>query len=1399
MKRTLSLLLILVLLLGMLPITSVSAATYSGYEGSLKWNLDTSTGKLTISGNGAMPNNSNAYSYSWFNYEDYIKSVIIESGVTSIGDYAFYAYSNLTSLSLSNTVTSIGQYAFYNCDKLTSLTNTGYVTSLGRNAFYDCDALTSVTLSGQTTEMGMAVYANCDALTTVIIGNGAFIGSSAFADCRKLSSLYFSPDISYIGPSAFEDCDALTSVTLPTGLKTIDSAAFDNCNALSSITMPEGLETIGSFAFRNCDALSSIIIPSNVSQIGQNPFAGCDGLTGIYLDDGNEYYKSNYGVLYTKDGTELIAYPSGNTTASFSMLSTVTSIAPYAFYACSNLSNVYFSSSLTTIGNNAFEDCTGLRTVNVSGALRNINVQVIEDYAFSGCTTLLDVTINGIESIGKNAFEYCKTLYTLKINGSPKIEKEAFLNCYDLASLDLGGTYSIGERAFYGSGLSAYTLPASVRYVGREAFANCLETKKITVLNPGCQFYGMGYYETFSGLTSQTITFHGYENSSAKAYADLYGHSFTAHTFDENGKCTRCNYGRYTYDDGLWSFEADSGVAYIYGFETVPTYSYEGAQSWQDFNCAITDLVMGNDVKVISDSAFKDQTKMETLNLVNVEEIKPGAFSGCTSLERLYLPDTLKSLGEQAFYGCTSLLSAVLRPNLESVGYNAFFGCTTLLEVNVLNPNCRISDYKYTLGDPEITTIFGFVPSTAYDYATKHGYDFVQLDGCEYGYHSYEVASQVYATCESAGSITYQCTGCSEGCTETIDALGHDIYETITEPTCTQEGYILENCTRCGYIKLVSTIDRLEHNYVSFTVSPTCTEQGYTEYSCHGCGDSYIVDYTDPTGHNYIPETYHATCTEDGYTRWVCHGCSDSYVTDYITASGHNYTPQVVSPTCTEGGYTIYRCEGCGDNYNADYSEPTGHNYQSVVFYPTCTEGGYTNVFCEGCGDSYNTDFTDPTGHHYDAFTMYPTCTEDGYTTYICICGDSYISDYTEPTGHIYMNGYCIDCGRPNSNGGATSPFSDVSEGSWYKSAVDYAVAKGLMNGTGNNKFEPNTPMSRAMLVTVLWRYEGEPSGYVNIFTDIKESQWYTDAVAWAAANGIVGGVGNSRFSPNGNITREQLATILFRYCSSVGIDTSARADLSAFPDSAKISPYAKDAISWAVSVGLITGTKVGNSTYLDPQGNATRAQVATILMRFIENIASAGEETPSGGGYGAVVQEMMEVYDSNAEGLLYDIDGNGVLELVLIFHVSANPDDPYGMPVTAYSVFTMQDETVIPLIENQTLYAHAGGSQGWVGVVEMGGEQFFAAYCEGGEVGWLYGGWEIYRISDSGIGLQTKVDYLRVTDENDAIDYAQSYSNFNGERFGYEAYESWASSVMQIAVIDGSCNNLEALLAQLS
>ena len=184
----------------------------------------------------------------------------------------------------------------------------------------------------------------------------------------------------------------------------------------------------------------------------------------------------------------------------------------------------------------------------------------------------------------------------------------------------------------------------------------------------------------------------------------------------------------------------------------------------------------------------------------------------------------------------------------------------------------------------------------------------------------------------------------------------------------------------------------------------------------------------------------------------------------------------------------------------------------------------------------------------------------------------------------------------------ASSPFKDVKAGEWYEESVNYVYENKLMNGMTAVTFEPETPMDRAMLVTVLYRAEGSPAVTASTpFNDLKED-WYVKPVAWAYENKVVYGTSDVTFSPSTPITREQIATIFYRFAGSKGRDTSVKADISSFPDAAKVSDYAKDAVSWAVGVGLIKGNAIGGKTLVDPQGNATRAQVATILMRYLES-----------------------------------------------------------------------------------------------------------------------------------------------------------------------------------------------------
>ena len=184
--------------------------------------------------------------------------------------------------------------------------------------------------------------------------------------------------------------------------------------------------------------------------------------------------------------------------------------------------------------------------------------------------------------------------------------------------------------------------------------------------------------------------------------------------------------------------------------------------------------------------------------------------------------------------------------------------------------------------------------------------------------------------------------------------------------------------------------------------------------------------------------------------------------------------------------------------------------------------------------------------------------------------------------------------------------FSDVNENHWFHTAVHYVYDMGMMSGTSATTFSPDLDTSRGMLVTILHRMEGSPEAAASTFADVPREAYYAKAVDWASGNGIVSGYGGNEagtFGPDNGVTREQLATILYRYSEKKGVDMSVRGDMSGFVDRDAISAYAKEAVAWAVGMGLVSGTGEGHIT---PAGSATRAQVATILMRYQEKVAAA-------------------------------------------------------------------------------------------------------------------------------------------------------------------------------------------------
>ena len=419
------------------------------------------------------------------------------------------------------------------------------------------------------------------------------------------------------------------------------------------------------------------------------------------------------------------------------------------------------------------------------------------------------------------------------------------------------------------------------------------------------------------------------------------------------------------------------------------------------------------------------------------------------------------------------------------------------------------------------------------------------------------------------------------------------------------------------------TVQVPEHNYIATVVEPTCTEQGYTLYTCSNCGASYQDNYTDPTGHDWGEWTIEVapTCVNEGTEIRTCANCGEKE-SRTVAATGHSFVETVVEPTCTEEGYTRHTCSVCGFSYSDTEVDALGHSWGewTVVKDANCNAPGEQVRTCSVCGETQS-EVILPSGHTYETTVIAPTCTSSGYTKHTCLlCGVTYATDVIDPLGHnwgewvlteegdCFHKGVetrtCAACNETETRETELNPancpskaFTDLDTAAWYHESVDFVLSTGLMNGVGNEKFAPNNQMTRAMVVTVLYRLAGEPKveGTVD-FTDVPAGEYYYDALVWATENGLAMGVTETTFAPGRSITREQLVTFLYRYAQYAGLDVSGRADLTTFTDSQSVSSYAVDAFAWAVNAGIIDG--VGNNT-LAPRSTATRVQVAAVLMRL--------------------------------------------------------------------------------------------------------------------------------------------------------------------------------------------------------
>lgn len=423
-----------------------------------------------------------------------------------------------------------------------------------------------------------------------------------------------------------------------------------------------------------------------------------------------------------------------------------------------------------------------------------------------------------------------------------------------------------------------------------------------------------------------------------------------------------------------------------------------------------------------------------------------------------------------------------------------------------------------------------------------------------------------------------------------------DAGESVTLVISAANGYKIDS-VRSDYFYNVTSDSPWYYDGTYFTYSFTMPATNVGFYADLTSEGEYDISTTTSGYYGTITVSGGITSADKGDIVSFTVSPYNNYIVEDVTVYADNWgTVTVYRDEKNWNSYYFYMPDSDVEihaTYTNDYHEITMDVGRNGTAVPQAQPSGYFGYVYYGIdGDSIYIDVTPDKGYQVKSITATDELGRR-VSVYEAVKENQYY--FTMPESDVTVSvefSYRV----------LTNPFTDVKTGDWFYDAVSYVYTEGLMTGTGTYTFSPSAPTSRAMLVTILWRLQGEPYVSGSSFNDVKSSAYYYDAVRWAARYGIVEGYEGNVFKPDDAITREQFAAILYRYAEYCKYSTSASTNLSAYKDNAKVSSWAGTAMKWAVAKGLFEGDNLGN---LDPQGQTTRAAAAKLLMAFCENVAS--------------------------------------------------------------------------------------------------------------------------------------------------------------------------------------------------
>ena len=958
--------------------------------------------------------------------------------------------------------------------------------------------------------------------------------------------------------------------------------------------------------FHTCRWAEEIRVPTTVTKLDYAYFSEMDSLEHIAVAEGNTVYSDIDGVLFTADQKTLLRFPCGYN-GIYTVPATVTKIEESAFSNCSTLLEVTLPEGLLNIEDYTFSGCSSLISVKLPKSLLKIR-----RYAFEECTSLESIDLpQGLTTIGYNAFGYSGIRNAVVPDSVTKYDG-AFGYCGALESL------TIGKGALSGVASDYWCTPN-------------LKTVKVSSANGSyyCDERGVLYNKAKTellaaprGITGEYTVLPGVESIGYCAFNGCYALKKvnlppTVSAIGEQAFVACKALEEINLEGVTWyGMAALSGCSSLKEIKLAPEQPLFGFSVFS--SCGMTEVEIPEGYTEIGENMFSGCDKLKKVTIAStVETIQSGAFS-CTALESVILPRGLKSLGYAVFEGCEDLKEIDFPTENENFYVDTTGVVYTADRTELLLATSQTDDL-IILADTVVRIasdafVLGTVRTVVIPKAVAD-YDYLwNLQGESIEKFIVAESNPAFASDEQGGLYNKDLTHLLKL------PQGFQGAYYAPEQMASAESNAFEGCEGLTQIHVGKAFVDPDSQLPNMENVPAFYVSG--DHPDYYNDDKGVLYSTDGTRLIYAPKDlegdYTLPETVNKIYRYAFWGCSKLTAID-MSLCQIEEIPEGAFMDCTAletisfprgletvGAYSFYGCSAletleipAGTQILDSDAFSACAALRQVILPDTLVEMSQSFEDCKnlrtvrfmgdaplGAGGNFSCYNMEKQEYHLPSkLTVEYSCDAKGFTT-------------------PYWNGIPTKVFSPtarNCDGSACgcTAFSDVPvAGHWAHNAIEEMLQQGLFKGVGKDRFAPDGTMTRAMVVTILYRVFGQPETGECTFSDVPADTWYTDAVAWAAEEGIVNGVGNNLFAPNKAVTREQVATILNRALSTETRNTGrGLGTLGCFSDEGQVSDYAKQSLQAMVGMGVITG----KGAKLDPKGTATRAEVATILWRWME------------------------------------------------------------------------------------------------------------------------------------------------------------------------------------------------------